>query len=97
MTALEPKIEERISSFGETKLFKSMAAPYQDFVLRVAREYRFSQQDLQQLTEMSIDLSMWGDATPPTNWVQAAQHHAGVNAKQHKKNLLKDFENNGRP
>ena len=91
MTSLDPKIEERITSFGETKLFQSLASPYQDFVLNVAREYRFSQQDLQQLTEMSIDLSMWGDVTPPTSWRQAAQKNAGVNAKQQKKNLLKGF------
>jgi spore photoproduct lyase len=57
----------------------------------VAREYRFSQQDLQQLTEMSIDLSMWGDAIPPATWVQAAQKNTGMNARQYKKNLLKGF------
>ena len=87
MTALDPKIEERITSFGETKLFQSLASPYQDFVLRVAREYCFSQQELQQLTEISIDFSMWGDDTPPANWVQAAQSNSGVNAKQKKKSL----------
>jgi spore photoproduct lyase len=91
MTALDSKIEDRITSFGETKLFQSLASPYQDFVLNVARAYRFSQQDLQQLTEMSIDLSMWGDAVPPATWVQAAQKNTGLNAKQYKKNLLKGF------
>ncbi|MBL91680.1 MAG: hypothetical protein CMH56_07685 [Myxococcales bacterium] len=83
--------EGRLAQLGQNKLFQSLAEPYQAFIKDVAQQYPLTHQDLHQLTEMSVDLAMWGQITPPDLWAQEEKKVFGANAKQQKKNLLKGF------
>tara|TARA_B100000959_G_C14986055_1_gene625658 strand:- start:2917 stop:4245 length:1329 start_codon:yes stop_codon:yes gene_type:complete len=91
MRQMDSKKEEQLASFGETKLFGSLTAPLQIFVIDVGRQYRLTYQELQQLTEMSLDLTMWREISPMALWEQEAEKTNGLILKEQKKLLLKGF------
>jgi spore photoproduct lyase len=62
---------EKFSRIAAQTLFGRLQAEQREFLRRQAFDYRFSQQELRQLSEIAIDLAMWGgrsimEAWPPT-------------------------------
>lgn len=69
MRKLEP-YEEKLARVADQAPFNRLPDDQRDFLCRQASEYRFTQQELRQLSEIGVDLNMWGepsimDAWPP--------------------------------
>jgi spore photoproduct lyase len=63
--------EERFWRIAEQTLFGHLPAEQRDFLRRQASEYRFSRQDLRQISEIGVDLNMWGEPSIIDAWPES--------------------------
>jgi spore photoproduct lyase len=69
---------------GETS-FRFLPLEQQQFLRLQAERYRFTLQDLRQITEIALDLNMWGEDTLIELWPYAGQ---GASDREDKKRLI---------
>jgi spore photoproduct lyase len=63
--------EDKFFLIAEQTLFGRLPAEQRDFLRRQASDFRFSQQELRQLSEIGVDLSMWGGPSIMDVWPEA--------------------------
>jgi spore photoproduct lyase len=76
------RLPELIQQAGLARL----PAPQQAFLAQQAERYHFSQQELRQLTDMALDLTMWGEPDIETAWPVVETE--GLPPKQRRQRLL---------
>ncbi len=63
--------EQKFPRIAERTLFGCLPAEERDFLRRQALDYRFSQQELRQISEIGVDLNMWDESPLPAVWPAA--------------------------
>ncbi len=60
--------QDRLSTLVEKTLFSQLEQEHRTFIVEQAQQHHFSQQDLKQLCEATIDLQMWGKENLQQIW-----------------------------
>lgn len=63
--------EQRFPRIVEQTLFSHLPAGQRAFLHRQALDYRFSQQELRRISEIGVDLNMWGEPSLVAAWPAA--------------------------
>lgn len=63
--------EERFFRIAVQTPFDRLPAEQRDFLHRQALDFRFSQQELRQISEIGVDLNMWGESSIVDSWPDA--------------------------
>ncbi|OOZ37743.1 SPL family radical SAM protein [Solemya velesiana gill symbiont] len=72
----------KFASISEQTLLNTLSDESRMFIREMAHEYRFTQQDLRQVTEIARDLQMWGESNIESVWPVASETHTGKQEKQ---------------
>lgn len=59
---------EKLAKFSQNRLFQSLDPPLQDFIRETGEKYRLTFQELQQVTEIAVDLNMWEEPSIIKQW-----------------------------
>ncbi|MCG6862389.1 MAG: hypothetical protein LJE70_14100 [Chromatiaceae bacterium] len=76
----------RFSRIAEQTLFGRLPVEQRGFLRRQAMDYRFSQQELRQISEIGVDLNMWGESSIIDVWPAAPA--AGLPPKERRASVV---------
>ena len=80
----------KLSAFSQEALFQSLDRDLQDFICQFGSAWNLSYQELRQVSEISIDLKMWGDNFVVDRLNQIASNFPESNHNS-KKHILQEF------
>ncbi len=78
--------EEKFSRIAAQTPYGQLPVEQRDFLRRQAFEYRFSQQELRQLSEIGVDLNMWGEPSIIEAWPEMSAR--GLPAKERRAQVV---------
>ena len=61
LSKIKNSYSAKLSAFSQETLFQSLDRDLQDFIFQFGSAWNLSYQELRQVSEISIDLKMWGD------------------------------------
>ncbi len=93
MRTLEIKqdYETKFSDISQSKLFQRLDPPIQKFIYYIGESHRLTYQELHQITEIAVDLNMWGEQSIKEQWNTLNDIHCSKNGNN-KKAILKDLK-----
>ena len=81
----------KLAAFSQEALFKSLDRELQDFIIQFGSSRNLSYQELRQVSEIAIDLKMWGDNSVVDRLVRIASSFPQNNGNS-KKYILQEFQ-----
>ena len=91
LSKIKNSYSAKLSAFSQEALFQSLDRDLQDFIFQFGSAWNLSYQELRQVSEISIDLKMWGDNFVVDRLNRIASHFPESNHNS-KKHILKEFQ-----
>jgi len=91
LSEVEKKYSARLVAFRQEKLFQTLDSDLQEFILRFGDEKNLTYQELRMISEIAIDLKMWGDNFVVDRLNQIVSNYP-FNNRNTKKLILKEFQ-----
>jgi spore photoproduct lyase len=85
---MPPDYRLKFESITENTLFPKLPQKQQAFVWEIAQRHRFTQQELRQVSEIALDLEMWGSGSIQQRWSEPA---GTVDQKSRKKLAIRQL------